>query len=192
MQSGGIITRFKRRKKSVTSKAKQSTKRRRSISLSKVHWLSDNKAIQAFREATTLEQGGLDPILKEPLIRPCLDHCHWTGETRGVLSQCVNTWEGQVLKYWCKYVENYTETTMTEALRNLADYLEQDYSMNPLHNSFVSDQRKAMERMTIETIIRKSKEDFNKELTSESKLKDDVVVEYMEHFIEHYQDLKGK
>ena len=119
--------------------------------------MKDAKQIAAFRNKLILEQQGLDPILGEPLRKPCLDHDHFEGKCRGVLSQCVNTFEGYVLKAWMKYVSENTQTSLSTALRNLADYLEQDFSGYPLHGGFKNDMLKFLRRCTNEKIIERAK-----------------------------------
>lgn len=151
-------------------------------------WLKNTTEIKTYRENQSKIQKGLDPILKEPLKRACLDHCHFTGEVRGVLSQCINTFEGYVLKYWMKYVQDYTNLSLSEALRNLADYLEADYSENPLHYKFVEDQKKALKRMSKETIKRRMYSDLGVTVANEDSLKDDLIDEYLRHFIKHYEN----
>ncbi len=128
------------------------------------------------------DQEGLDPILKEPLKRPCLDHDHFDGKCRGVLSQCTNTFEGYVLKAWMKYVSSNTETSLSEALRNMADYLEQDFHRNPFHNSYKEDMVKFLRRCTKEKIIERAKNDLGIEIASNNS-KDESILLYMTEFI---------
>lgn len=128
------------------------------------------------------DQGGLDPILKEPLKRPCLDHDHFDGKCRGVLSQCINTFEGYVLKAWMKYVSPNTETSLSEALRNMADYLEQDFYRNPFHSSYKEDMVKFLRRCTNEKIIERAKNDLDMDIPVGTR-KDESILLYMTEFI---------
>lgn len=152
--------------------------------MSKEFWIGTTSQIKDFREKTILEQEGLDPILLQPLRKPCLDHDHWgRGEARGVLEQCVNTWEGYVVKYWMKFVQHNTDRSLSFALRTLADYLERDFSHNPLHLSFISDMRKHLERCNKATIVKKAKDDLNIELIEEEMTQEELIVSYLEAFI---------
>ncbi len=163
-------------------------KRRRSILiLDKEKWLSKTEDIRNYRIEKSKEQDGLDPILMEPLVRGCLDHDHWEGRTRGVLSQHTNTWEGYVVKYWMKYVQSKSDRSLSFALRNLAEYLEQDFSNSPLHLSFVSDMRKFLERCTKPTIAAKAMSDLNIELNEEEMTQQEMVEAYLQTFVQKYE-----
>lgn len=133
------------------------------------------------------DQNGLDPILGEPLRKPCLDHDHFDGRCRGVLSQCVNTFEGQVLKAWMKYVSEYTQTTLSDALRNLAGYLEQDASGSKIHGSYLADMTKFLKRLTTETIRRRGLEDLGLDIP-DTKTKTEAVEMYLTEFIKQTEE----
>lgn len=121
-------------------------------------------------------------MLGEPLRKPCLDHDHFDGRCRGVLSQNVNTFEGQVLKAWMKYVSEYTQTSLSDALRNLADYLEQDVSENKIHGTYLADMTKFLKRLTAETIRRRGMEDLKLDIP-DTKTKTEAVEMYLIEFI---------
>lgn len=133
------------------------------------------------------EQNGLDPVLGEPLRKPCLDHDHFDGRCRGVLSQNVNTFEGQVLKAWMKYVSEYTQTSLSDALRNLADYLERDVSKNKIHGTYLADMTKFLKRLTTETIRRRGMEDLKLDIP-DTKTKTEAVEMYLIEFIKQTEE----
>lgn len=82
-------------------------------------------------------QSGIDPITKEPFSEViCVDHCHSTQHTRGALNRNSNAFEGLVFNAYKRCLSWLTDKPLPEILRNLASYLEQDYSKNPYHPSF--------------------------------------------------------
>ena len=137
-------------------------------------WVKDAKQIAAFRNKLILEQQGLDPILGEPLRKPCLDHDHFEGKCRGVLSQCVNT-----------------QTSLSTALRNLADYLEQDFSGYPLHGGFKNDMLKFLRRCTNEKIIERAKADLGI-IIPEGTQKQDSLLLYLTEFVKQTEEKHAK
>ena len=150
-------------------------------------WLKDSKEIAALRKEMSEEQGGLDPVLGEPLRKPVLDHDHADGHCRGVLSQCVNTWEGYITKYWMKYVAEYTDCSLSEALRRMADYLENDYSDLPFHKNYRDDMTKFLRRCSKATIIARAKKDLNLDIP-EDLTKHEAIEAYMQEFIKHTEE----
>jgi hypothetical protein len=81
------------------------------------------------------DQKGVDPITKEPIKanQAVLDHCHDSQKVRAAISRQSNSWEGLVFNAYKRCMSWYTDKPLAELLRNLADYLEQDYSKNPHH-----------------------------------------------------------
>lgn len=150
-------------------------------------WLKDSKEIAALREEMSEEQSGLDPVLGEPLRKPVLDHDHADGHCRGVLSQCVNTWEGYITKYWMKYVAEYTDCSLSEALRRMADYLENDYSDLPFHKNYRDDMTKFLRRCSKATIIARAKKDLNLDIP-EGLTKHEAIEAYMQEFIKYTEE----
>ena len=93
--------------------------------------------LKAERERLVKKQGGIDPIFKEPFKEViCVDHCHTTLHTRGALGRNSNAFEGLVFNAYRRCLAWQTGTPLSSILRNLADYLEQDFSKNPFHTSF--------------------------------------------------------
>lgn len=150
-------------------------------------WVKDAKQIAAFRATLSKEQKGLDPVLGEPLRKPCLDHDHFDGKCRGVLSQCVNTFEGYVLKAWMKYVSEYTQTSLSTALRNMADYLEQDFSQYPIHGNYKDDMVKFLRRCTNDKIIERAMTDLGL-VIPDGTAKHDSLTMYIAEFVKQAEE----
>lgn len=154
-------------------------------------WVKDAKQIAAFREQLILSQNGLDPVLGEPLRRPCLDHDHFDGKCRGVLSQNINTFEGYILKAWMKYVSEYTNTSLSEALRNLANYLEQDFSKFPFHGGYKDDMLKFLWRCTNDKIIERAETDLGLRIPAGTQKHDSITL-YMTEFVRQTEGKHGE
>lgn len=90
--------------------------------------LSAPDDVTRVRKRLEKDQKGIDPITKEPLVSPCLDHAHdATQQVRGVISREINVLVGKIentytrnIKYWCC-------VPLPDILRRVADYLEQEY-----------------------------------------------------------------
>lgn len=94
--------------------------------------------IKQFRDKLVFAQNNIDPILNEPFKEaPVLDHDHVSQHCRGVLNRNVNAFEGLVLNAYKRCLCWLTDKPLPEILRGLANYLEQDYSSNPYHPSFM-------------------------------------------------------
>lgn len=79
-------------------------------------------------------QEGIDPVLGEPFKeRLTLDHCHTSQHVRGVLGLNSNAFEGKINNAFTRCLSWLTDKPLHEILRNLANYLEQDFSANPYH-----------------------------------------------------------
>ena len=85
------------------------------------------------------DQRGIDPILKEEIQEKdaVCDHCHVTQHTRAALHRQTNAFEGLVFNAYKRCLEWLTDKPLSDILRNLADYVEKDYSNNPYHNGWV-------------------------------------------------------
>jgi hypothetical protein len=96
------------------------------------------KEIKEVRERLVKEQKGIDPILKEPFPEAAVcDHDHGTQHVRAALSRNVNAFEGKILNSYIRCLSWLTNKPLPEILRNLADYLEVDYSNNPYHPAWI-------------------------------------------------------
>lgn len=142
-------------------------------------WSENNKPIT-----------GICPILAYRAERWTVDHCHFDLYVRGVISQPANTLEGYITKYFLKYCANYTDLSLPDVLRNLADYLEAPYWLeNKLHYRGIDDMRKFLERCSKTTIVKRLKDDFNIELSEGDFTQEELIVEYLKSFIQECEDL---
>lgn len=92
------------------------------------------KEIKEFRDEQVKKQKGIDPITKEPFKEVIAqDHCHVTQHCRGALNRNSNAFEGLVVNAYNRCLKWLTDVPLPTILRNLADYLEVDYSKNPYH-----------------------------------------------------------
>lgn len=146
-------------------------------------WVTNAKDIKEYREYLIAKQDNLDPILKKKLYRPCLDHDHTTGRCRGVISQCINTFEGRVLKYFNKYVKHNTNLSLSTILRNLADYLDEDQDNKPYHIAIINSKNKHLKKFKKESIISLIEKDFGiKESESMLFTKQQLINIYLDKF----------
>jgi hypothetical protein len=101
---------------------------------------------------------------KNTAVRAVLDHDHTLptqrgdnsrcGRVRGTISQAANVFLGYLEKYYNKYCVKYTDLSLPEVLRNIADYLEQDISKNPLHHIEINKQKKRLMRRRKDSLAR--------------------------------------
>ena len=82
---------------------------------------------------------GVDPILDEKIeySDSVLDHCHVSQNSRAALHRQSNAFEGLVFNAYKRCLQWLTNKPLPDILRNLADYLEQDYSENPYHSGWI-------------------------------------------------------
>ena len=64
------------------------------------------------------------PIFKCRFNDAVVDHCHDTGLIRGVLHRQSNAWAGKIENSWKRFGQNNSKVSLPDALRALADYLE--------------------------------------------------------------------
>lgn len=91
--------------------------------------------IKEYREMLLSRQNGIDPITGETLLAKdaVLDHDHVSQHCRGTLHRQSNAFEGLVANAYRRCLSWSTEIPLPIVLRNLADYLEVDYSGNAYH-----------------------------------------------------------
>lgn len=90
--------------------------------------------VAKYRDTLIKEQEGIDPILQEPFKEQVvLDHSHSSQKVRAALNRNTNAFEGLVANAYLRCLSWLTEKDLPTILRNLADYLEQDYSRHPYH-----------------------------------------------------------
>lgn len=143
--------------------------------------------ITAYRKKLLDEQGGVCAILGEPMSNPCLDHDHFDGKCRGVIGAEINLFEGQVQKLWSKHLNGKTDVSMSEALRRMADYLEQDNSDKPFHDDILKDLKSAFRRRTKQTIAKNAVENLGI-VISEDIEKVDMISQYVAEFIKQLEE----
>lgn len=89
-----------------------------------------------------------------------------------------------------KYVSLHTETSLSTALRNLADYLERDFSSYPLHPSYKDDMLKFLRRCSNEKIIERAKQDLGLDISSTTKKQDSIIL-YLKEFVRQTEENFG-
>lgn len=96
--------------------------------------------VKKFKEQQIEKQQGIDPILNEPFPKGtiCQDHSHTTQHCRAALHLQTNAWEGKVINAYVRCLKWLTDVPLPTLLRNLANYLEVDYSDNPYHNKWMA------------------------------------------------------
>lgn len=101
--------------------------------------LHSSEEAAIYRAGLLKSQSGIDPIIKKAIKDPVLDHQHFGNQyCRGVLERTVNSFEGKVYNAYQRYVKHHTAETLPNILRNLADYLEADYSANKIHHTAIN------------------------------------------------------
>lgn len=96
----------------------------------------NQKDCTELRERLAADQNGLDPITLKPLDKPCIDHDHFDGSIRGVLSNQTNKWEGFTLKAYVKHMGGYAALPeYLNCLKRLVAYLEEDAKSEKLHHT---------------------------------------------------------
>lgn len=95
--------------------------------------------IKKYKEQQIKKQNGIDPILGIPFPKGniCQDHDHFTQHCRGALHFQSNAFEGKVINAYVRCLGWLTDVPLPTILRNLADYLEADYSSAPYHSGFM-------------------------------------------------------
>lgn len=94
--------------------------------------------VKRVRDRLVTEQNGVDPLVQEKFKEtPVLDHDHKTQRVRAALNRNCNAFEGKVVNAWTRCMGWLTDKSISEVLRNLADYYEQDYSHHPLHPGWI-------------------------------------------------------
>ena len=80
------------------------------------------------------------------ILKPALDHDHATGRIRGVLDIRTNSWEGKVKNSFSRAGVAGLGADYVRSLRNLADYMEKDWTKNPLHPTYKTEDEKRLLR----------------------------------------------
>ena len=107
------------------------------------------KEVKEFKEQLIKSQNGIDPILNEPFKETiCLDHDHSSQHCRAALNRNSNAFEGLVTNAYKRCMGWLTDKPLPEILRGLALYLEQDYTSNPYHPSFLKKLKTEFNKLT--------------------------------------------
>lgn len=64
------------------------------------------------------------PITRASMNDNVVDHCHASGEIRGVLHRQSNAFLGKVENAWKRYTSRSADVSLPEALRKMADWIE--------------------------------------------------------------------
>lgn len=89
--------------------------------------LSTADDVNRVRKILAELQNDLDPITKEKLISPALDHLHdESQQVRGVLSREINVLVGKIENTYTRNIKYWCNLPLPFLLRGIADYLEQD------------------------------------------------------------------
>lgn len=100
--------------------------------------LKNSQEAATYRNQMLNQQKNVDPITKEIITDAVLDHQHYGDQLcRAVLDRTVNSFEGKVQNSYNRYIKHLTDKSLPEILRNLADYLEKDYSANAIHHTAI-------------------------------------------------------
>ncbi len=96
-----------------------------------------------------LKQKGIDPIFQEAIALKdsVCDHDHSSQHCRAALHRQTNAFEGLVFNAYKRCLAWVTDKPLPDILRNLATYLEQDYSENALHNGWMKACKVAFNRL---------------------------------------------
>jgi len=93
------------------------------------------------------------PIFKCVINDSVVDHCHDTGMIRGVLHRQSNAWAGKIENSWKRFGRNNSKATLPEALRALADYLE-NARTNVMHPVGLTQKCKRFKRLPKDTQLK--------------------------------------
>ncbi len=101
-----------------------------------------------------LKEELIDVITLVPIERSTLDHDHVDGYCRAVLDYNSNQFLGKVESAWKRFGYKFNRKYLPRVLRNIAAYLETDYSTNPIHPKHISTLVKRFNRYNSERQIR--------------------------------------
>lgn len=109
--------------------------------------LKDAKQAKEYREYLLEQQGNCDQIIVKPITNAVLDHQHFAPyRCRAVLQNECNAFEGKVYNAYRRYLKHLTKDSLSNILRNLAWYLEQDYSNSPKHHTAIKSELRGFKK----------------------------------------------
>lgn len=101
--------------------------------------------VQKQRDLFIKQQRGLCPLCQQQLVKPCCDHAHigepFEHHVRSALCLSCNSAAGHIYKKLIRsgLVNRLGVQGAVDWLSNLAEYYQQDYSMNPYHPNRCTD-----------------------------------------------------
>ncbi len=106
-----------------------------------------SKDLKEYRNASIFPNS-TDIFTGKKIDKPCLDHDHKTGHCREVLDYNSNQFLGKIESARKRYLYKLKDSEIPEILRRVADYLETDFSSNPLHPKYISIKIKRYSRLS--------------------------------------------
>lgn len=97
-----------------------------------------SKDIKKLRELYLFNQNETDPLTKDIIIKPCLDHDHVNGYCRATLDYNSNQFLGKVESAWKRFGYKYSRSMLPYVLHNVAEYLEKSYEDHPVHPKHIT------------------------------------------------------
>jgi len=103
--------------------------------------------VKTIRETMLAKQGGKCALCGDHITtgEAALDHCHKTGHIRGVLHRGCNAALGHVENNAPRY-KLTNVARLTRWLRSIPSYIYRDYSDQPLHYTFRTEEEKRLKR----------------------------------------------
>lgn len=95
--------------------------------------------VKKVRESLLKEQEGLCKLtgLEIPIKQACLDHDHKSNFVRGVLHRQSNAALGKAENIFTRYLSYWYPGTLSDFLRQAADYLEEEHPRDYLHPGWI-------------------------------------------------------
>jgi hypothetical protein len=93
------------------------------------------KELKEYRENKIPKHGVyIDPIVFEQTNNLVVDHDHKTGFIREVIDREINQYIGKCEQNFVRFIHwKFPSITLPNLLRNIANYLDKDYTNNPYH-----------------------------------------------------------
>ena len=105
--------------------------------------------VRNYRNKLVTDQQGVDPILNESFKEVVVcDHDHTSQHCRAALNRNTNAFEGLVFNAYKRCLSWLTDKPLPEILRNLASYLEKDYTGNPYHPDWMKNVKTKFNKLT--------------------------------------------
>ncbi|AUR92269.1 hypothetical protein NVP1170O_156 [Vibrio phage 1.170.O._10N.261.52.C3] len=159
------------------------------VKLDSRYWVIKSK-IEDVKEEMLLDQRGKCPVTGFKIQVGYLDHCHDSGNVRGVLPPLVNTLEGRYRGLFNRMkVEDKFGVPFADFLIGMGNYLKQDFSGNSYHHKHMEDFRKKLDsKYTKETLLKMLEDDYKVKLEP-TTLKPEAIQTYMFHWVMEQEKL---